>query len=390
MGNGASGRRFFCFSIPANEASLLLMKDKKPWDQYHEYEGLDKILTAQTLRSAEAGDPVHDEMLFIVFHQIYELWFKQILFELDDIQKRFSSDVVDDHDMQPILCYLNRIVEIFRTLIHMIDVLETMPPQSFVDFRQYLGTGSGFQSWQFRILEMRLGLRRNDRIPVFHGEFDKDLRSESKKAIKAAEENPSLYDQIDKWLSRTPFVNREDYKFWEEYRGAVYKVFDEKEALSRKALSGEALEKELAGIESGRQKFDSIFEEDKHAEAQEKGTWRMSLKALQAALFITIYSHEPILQGPSQLLRNLVEIDELIARWRYRHALLVQRMVGMGAGTGGSSGYGYLMETLAKHRIYTDLFALSSYLIPTKSLPALPEQISRQMSYNYRSKDKAA
>lgn len=366
------------------------MSDKMPWDQYHEYEGLDKILTAQTLRSAAAGYPAHDEMLFIIFHQIYELWFKQILHELDDVQQRFSSSVVDDRDMQPILYYLNRVVQIFRTMVQMIDVLETMPPQSFVDFRQYLGTGSGFQSWQFRLVELRLGLRRQDRIPVFHGEFDKDLRSQSREAIRKAESSPSLYDQIDQWLSRTPFVNREDYRFWEEYRGAVYKVFDEKAALSRKALSGEALEKELDALEKGRHKFDSIFEADKHAEAQASGTWRLSLKALQAALFITIYSHEPMLQGPSQLLRHLVDIDELIARWRYRHALLVQRMVGMGAGTGGSSGYGYLMETLAKHRIYTDLFALSSYLIPTPSLPALPEHISRQMSYRYGADDKAA
>jgi len=363
---------------------------KLPWDQYHEYEGLDKILTAQKLRSAEAGNPVHDEMLFIVFHQIYELWFKQILFELDDIQQRFSSDVVDDRDMQPILCYLHRIVEIFQTLVRMIDVLETMPPQSFVDFRQYLGTGSGFQSWQFRIIELRLGLRRQDRIPVFHGEFDKDLRSESREAIRNAENSPSLYDQIDKWLSRTPFVNRDDYKFWEEYRKAVHKMFDEKETYSRQGLKGEALEKELEAIKNGRHKFDSIFDEDKHTEAQKNGTWRMSLRALQAALFISIYSHEPILQGPSQLIKYLADIDELIARWRYRHALLVQRMVGMGAGTGGSSGYGYLMETLAKHRIYTDLFALSSYLIPSQSLPALPEHISRQMSYNYGSRGKAA
>lgn len=366
----------FSFTLPP-------MSDKMPWDQYHEYGGLDKILTAQTLRSAQAGHPAHDEMLFIIFHQIYELWFKQILHELDDVQERFSANVVDDRDIQPILCYLNRVVQIFRTTVQMIDVLETMPPQSFVDFRQYLGTGSGFQSWQFRLIELRLGLRRENRIPVFHGEFDKDLRSESREAIRKAESTPSLYDQIDQWLSRTPFVNREDYRFWEEYRNAVYKMFDEKVSLSHKALSGEALDKELEAIEKGRHKFDSIFEESKHAEAQNNGTWRLSLKALQAALFITIYSHEPMLQGPSQLLRHLVDIDELLARWRYRHALMVQRMVGMGAGTGGSSGYGYLLETVAKHRIFTDLFALSSYLIPTTALPALPEHISRQMSYRY-------
>ena len=108
--------------------NLACMTGKTNWDQYHEYEGLDKILTAQKMRSAEEGNPVHDEMLFIIFHQVYELWFKQTLFELDDIQRRFSSNVVDDRDMQPILTYLGRIEKIFRNLVGMMDVLETMPP----------------------------------------------------------------------------------------------------------------------------------------------------------------------------------------------------------------------------------------------------------------------
>ncbi|PJF20247.1 MAG: tryptophan 2,3-dioxygenase, partial [Phototrophicales bacterium] len=88
-------------------------------------------------------------------------------------------------------------------------------------------------------------------------------------------------------------------------------------------------------------------------------------------------------------LNLITDIDELLARWRYRHALLVQRMVGMSAGTGGSSGYGYLMETLAKHRIFTDFFALSSYMIPSKLIPPLPKDVSRVMRYQYND-DKAA
>lgn len=362
-----------------------MSNEKSKWDLYHDYEGLDQILKAQNPWSNAAGDPVHDEMLFIVFHQVYELWFKQILFEMDDIQKRFANDVVDDRDMQPILTYLNRIVEILRHIVGMIDILETMPPQSFVDFRQYLKTASGFQSWQFRLIETRLGLRRTERIPVFHGEFDADLRAESKQAIINAEQKPTLYDQIDQWLSRTPFVNDEDYKFWEEYRNAVYKMFDEKENLARQNLEGEIRDKELEALDKGRHKFDSIFDEEKHAEAQAQGTWRLSLKALQAALFITIYSREPVLQGPSQLLRLITDVDELLARWRCRHALMVQRMVGMSAGTGGSSGYSYLLATVEKHRIFTDLFSLSSYLIPSAALPPLPDRISRQMNYRYSS-----
>ena len=78
------------------------MSKKTKWDQYHEYEDLDRLLNAQSTRSDAAGHPVHDEMLFIIFHQVYELWFKQILFEMDEIQTRLNTDIVDEREMQPI------------------------------------------------------------------------------------------------------------------------------------------------------------------------------------------------------------------------------------------------------------------------------------------------
>jgi tryptophan 2,3-dioxygenase len=153
--------------------------------------------------------------------------------------------------------------------------------------------------------------------------------------------------------------------------------------MARASLDGHPLELELGFIQRGRDKFDAIFDPAAHEKAREKGMWRMSWKALQAALFINCYRDEPILQGPHQLLTHIIDVDELMARWRYRHALMVQRMVGMSMGTGGSSGYGYLMETLEKHRIFTDLFSLTSYLIPGNMIPPLPEKLKAQMSYSY-------
>ncbi len=362
------------------------MAAKAPWDQYGDYLGLDKILTAQKPRSHAAGQAVHDEMLFIQFHQVYELWFKQILYELDDISGRFSRPNVDENDMQPIMIYLGRIVEIFKQMESMIDVLETMPPQSFVDFREHLGTASGFQSLQFRLIETRLGLQRKDRLSVFHGQFDDNLAEASKAAIRDAESKPSLFVQMDNWLARTPFVNLGSYTFWNEYRKAAHGMFEEKIKAAQASLSGDALKNELEAIEKGRQKFEGVFDEAKHAEAVKEGRWRLSWKALQAALFITIYRNEPVLQAPFGLLTHLMDVDELLARWRFRHALMVQRMVGMGMGTGGSSGYEYLLRTVINHRIFSDLFALSTYLIPTRMLPALPAEISNKMDYNYAAK----
>ncbi len=362
------------------------MTKKAPWDQYGEYLQVDKILSAQHPRSHAAGQGVHDEMLFIQFHQIYELWFKQILFELDDVLERLSGKVVSEDDMQPILTYLGRVVEIFKQMEGMIDVLETMPPQSFIDFREHLGTASGFQSAQFRLIETRLGLQRKSRLCVFHGQFDDNLKDDTKAAIKDMEAKPSLFAALDSWLSRTPFVNLEGYAFWKEYRTAAYGMFDQKIADAKANLSGEVLEKELEAIERGKQKFESIFDENQHQKAQEEGRWRLSWKALQAALFITIYRENPMLQAPYSLLKYVMDVDALLARWRLRHALMVQRMVGMGVGTGGSSGYEYLMNTVQSHRIFSDLFALSTYLIPSHRLPTLPEEIKKEMRYSYTSK----
>lgn len=353
---------------------------KENWDQYSNYLRLDLLLQAQEPWSFKSKTPGHDEMLFVVFHQVYELWFKQILFELDDIQTRLSAPVVHDNDMQPIMSGLSRIVDILNLLVRQIDILETMTPQGFIDFREHLKTASGFQSWQFRLIETRLGLRREDRIPVFHAEFDAQLSDDSRKAISMAESVPSLFELLDKWLSRTPFVAMGNYKFGDEYRAAVGKLFDEKESFARNNLSGEAQAKELAALTRGREKFDGIFDESAYAAS---GQWRLSLKALQAALFITVYRDEPILQIPSRLLSHIMDVDELLAQWRYRHALMVQRMMGMAIGTGGSSGYGYLIETLEKHRIFTDVFALSTYLIPTRLRPDLPGDLRDKMTYRH-------
>ncbi len=352
------------------------------WDQYGDYLALHNILSSQNLRSAAAGAPAHDEMLFIVYHQVCELWFRQILFELDDIGTRFSRDILDDRDMQPILARIDRVVAILRLVVNQTDILETMTPQSFVDVREHLSSASGFQSLQFRLIETRLGLQRADRIPVFHGQFDDKLSDRSRAMIQSAESRPSLFELLDAWLSRTPFTDLGNYNFQAAYKNAIHDMLDGKAAEARH-LPAEARDMELAAIERGREKFEGIFDPARHAAAREKGLWRLSLQALQAALFITLYRNEPMLQAPHALLNHIMNIEEQLTLWRIRHALMVQRMVGGGAGTGGSSGVDYLMATAQKHRIFTDLFALSSYLIPSRVLPPLPESVSSAMGYRY-------
>ena len=109
----------------------------------------------------------------------------------------------------------------------------------------------------------------------------------------------------------------------------------------------------------------------------------MSRAAVQAALFIIVYRDRPVLQLPFRLLAALMNVDELLTLWRYRHALMVQRMIGVKIGTGGSAGHDYLRDTAAKHRIFSDLFRLSTYLIPRSRLPKLPRELEDAMGYRY-------
>src|SRR5215468_4941277 len=184
---------------------------------YSDYLALDRLLSAQAPESARQGRPAHDEMLFIIVHQAYELWFKQILHELDRIQADFGGDVVEDEYLGRIVHGLDRINEILKLLIQQLEVLETMTPLDFLDFRDFLFPASGFQSVQFRLIEIRLGLGQAARVNYAGRPFDDTLVEADKARVTEAEGGPKLIEQLDGWLSRTPFVHRPDYDFSLEY-----------------------------------------------------------------------------------------------------------------------------------------------------------------------------
>jgi len=140
---------------------------------------------------------------------------------------------------------------------------------------------------------------------------------------------------------------------------------------------------EIESLTAARARFESIFDEDRHSALRGQGEWHLSWQALQAALFINLYRDEPALQLPFALLSRLMDIDETMTSWRYRHALMVQRMIGRKVGTGGSSGHEYLRQTAERHRVFADLFALSTFFIPRSRLPALPDEIRQAMGYRY-------
>ncbi len=361
-----------------------MSEDKQPL-YYADYLQLDRLLSAQAPESVKQGSPAHDELLFIIVHQAYELWFKQILHEMDRIDAIFAAAHLDDRDIGRAVAALERIEQILKLLIAQLDVLETMTPLDFLEFRDLLFPSSGFQSLQFRLIEVGLGLRRSDRIGFEAKPYDARLSAADRAILQAAEARPSLSDRIEAWLERTPFVEAGGYRFQESYRAVVTQMLERDTAiLSGNPQLGEAEKASgLAGLEAARRSFEAIYDEARHGELVKEGAWRLSWKSLQAALFINLYRDEPVLQLPFRLLSRLMDIDETMAAWRYRHALMAQRMIGRKLGTGGSSGHDYLAEAARRYRVFGDLFALSTFLIPRSELPPLPESLRQAMGYRY-------
>lgn len=351
------------------------MPKKSPDITYKSYLGLDRLLGSQKPLS-----PAHDEMMFIVVHQTYELWFNLILFELDRIQKVFSGRVVKDDDLRLVSAGLSRCVDVMKLLVSQLDIMETMTPLDFLDFRHVFRSASGFQSMQFRELELRLGLQESERVSYDGRSYAAYLPPEDQKRIAALAKKPSLSDQIDKWLSRTPFVEMGGFSFWQAYRKAVADMIatDRAVVARNKKMTPPARQMELGKLQNMEAQFSLLF-----GDSKEKLPWRFSKKALQAALFINLYRDRPALQMPFQVLNGLMDLDEVLALWRHRHALMAQRMLGTKMGSGGSSGHDYLAATTGKQRVFKDLFALSTFLIPRSKLPKLPRAVEDRMSLKY-------
>jgi tryptophan 2,3-dioxygenase len=352
---------------------------------YGDYLKLDELLGCQEPESVRQGRPAHDEMLFIVVHQAYELWFKQILVELDEIQRLFAREPIDERDVGRIVHALTRIWEIWKLLIRQLDVLETMTPLDFLEFRDLLVPASGFQSLQFRLIEVRLGLGRERRASQYAHSFDRQLAPADRDRLRRAEAEPALLARLEAWLERMPFLDIGGYRFHQVYREAVLDMLrrDLRQVEESASLPEPAREESRAALLGALERFKGVLDEAEYQRDRDRGAWTLSWRALQAALFIVLYRDEPILQLPFRLLSKLMDVDETMTAWRHRHALMVQRMIGVRIGTGGSAGHEYLRKTTEEHRVFADLFALSSFLIPRSALPPLPDDVRRQMDFAY-------
>lgn len=352
---------------------------------YGEYLQLDKILNAQRMLSVKANYPVHDEHLFIIIHQAYELWFKQIIFELDSVRAKFNSEdlVVDESQSMEILKRMNRIVLILKLLVDQVMILETMTPLDFMDFRNYLSPASGFQSLQFRLLENKLGVKQEHRVRYnqkYSCAFGND--PEAITAIEKSENEPPLAHLVQRWLERTPGLEADGFNFWGKYKQAVESLLATQHNAAQREANETVRQHRLKDYEKRKEIFASIFNPTIHAALVSRGERRFSHRAMQGAIMITLYRDEPRFNQPHQLLTLLMDIDSLITKWRYNHVIMVQRMIGSEQlGTGGSSGYQYLRSTLSdRYKVFLDLFNLSTFLIPRGYIPPLTRHMKSKLS----------
>lgn len=266
--------------------------DQGPSGKPLTYSSYLKIEQLLDLQEPVSKGPEHDETLFIVIHQVYELWFKQINHEVDYACKLLEADQAEDA-----LAILKRILTVLKIMVAQVDILETMTPVSFSSFRSRLESASGFQSAQFREFEFRLGMKK--RAMVEHHPAD----SPGGRRLRDLIDRPTLYDSFLRFLA-----------------GRSYPVPAE------------------------------LLERDFSQPTPESA-------ALQDIL-VEIYRNDHLC---STVCERLVDLDEGVQEWRYRHVKMVERTIGAQPGTGGSEGAAYLRKTLFQP-LFPDLWAIRSRL----------------------------
>ncbi|RYD51383.1 MAG: tryptophan 2,3-dioxygenase [Sphingobacteriales bacterium] len=340
--------------------------DNRPPVYYSNYLQLDKILGAQAPESAKEGAEAPDEMLFIIIHQAYELWFKQMLHELDYVRAIFQKDQIENSspDIYNALHRLKRVQTIVALTVQQMDIMETMTPLDFLDFRDFLRPASGFQSIQFKMIEAALGLQYDQR----HGKgyYLSQLSEADIQRVKDQESKQSLLSLIEQWLERMPFADAPyswnpsgtQEAFWPHYRDAYLRSLSDAD-------------------EGNLAHFDALFIQPENYPAGRS----LSAKATRSALFIMLYRDYPLLHLPYEILTALLSIDHGLGMWRQRHINMVRMTIGNRAGTGGSTGADYLRKAAETHFIFKELSELTSYLLPRQMLPKLPEALQKELSF---------
>jgi tryptophan 2,3-dioxygenase len=259
---------------------------------YSRFLRLDKLLDCQEIHS---DPPHHDEMLFIIQHQTSELWLKLVIHEMREALEYIKTD-----RLSPAFKILSRIKHIQAQLLHQWDVLATLTPSEYGQFRYALGTGSGFQSVQYRLVEFLMGNKDAKMIPV-HAHDEQAVRQ-----LTEALNTPSIYDEFIRLLAR---------------RGMPIPA--------------------------------SVLERDITVPHQSDPGMLEALKM--------VYTNPKEYWDLYEMAEKLVDIEEQFAHWRFRHMKVVERVIGYKTGTGGSSGVSFLRKMI-DHRFFPELWEVRTHL----------------------------
>lgn len=315
-----------------------------------------------------------DEMHFIIVHQTFELWFKQVIRELSEARNILGGDHVPEDDIPRAVDHLGRTTEIFRLMANQWTVLETLTPQGFLAFRDGLGSASGFESFQMREFEILLGLDNDDRIggmdPLssFRRMAEGDERSVTILArLENAMSQPSLYESMMNWVERTPIMGS---SYGSKGDAENVRAYIETHLEAHKAVCEEAAERSAgwgAGDPSKMAARMAAAHDGAISFLMPEGEVS---RARAGLLFIESYRELPLLTWPRTLIDAIVELEESMVKWRHSHARMVERIMGRRIGTGGTSGVDYLDAT-SQYRIFKDLWGVRTILVKPEKRPAL-------------------
>jgi len=344
---------------------------------YWNYIKVEELLALQNGREKSDEHLSNDEVMFITIHQIDELWFKLVLRELNAVRDLFAQPVVPEQSLAAAVRGVRRMQEVLGHLASHFTLMETMTTRDYLDFRDKLGSASGFQSGQMREIEILLGLADADRVGFGEGSYLDALRDADGAPSSAFHrvqlrlaDKPTLSDAIREWLYRTPIqgsIPGQDgdahtvAAFIDEYcaihERATRAVF---EARADAARVRDRFEKEIAGTQSFLRAMDVAGDE------------RVRTSRIRAALvFIESYRELPLLAWPREVIDAIVALEQSFVIFRQRHARMVERIIGRRIGTGGSSGVDYIDATALKYRVFREVWAVRTLLVRKGDLPAL-------------------
>lgn len=347
---------------------------------YWDYIRVETLLNLQGGIEDDEGNLTDHEVLFIVVHQVFELWFKLALRELTTLRDLFKQEAVPEESIAGAVGSMDRLTRIFRSAVSHFEVLESLNTRDYLDFRDKLFPASGFQSAQMREMEILLGMREEERIGLgADGKYLEALKDPTGESASPAYERvqqrladkPSLLTAVGNWLHRTPIrgsqpENDDDAAvvdgFLEDYMVALRKATD--------STIAEVLDTGLMPEDRVHARYDAEIEQARDFFFSDD----LRLRRIRAAvLFIESYRELPLLAWPRKLLAKLVELEQAMVIFRQRHARMVERVIGRRIGTGGSSGVDYLDETALKYRVFKDLWSVRTFQIPTDALPVLED-----------------